>query len=134
MSDDHALLAGHLDWSHRDPFDRMLAAQAMIESMAIITGDPALVGSPGVPTTARQGRGVTVSLASMSARGSTLPPTWTTSSSRGPRPAACPRRLHRGVEEVRPKWVSRPGAVRDCLQLRTRKTSATRRQAHAYAV
>lgn len=50
VSDDHALLAGRLDWSHRDPFDRMLAAQAMIESMVIITGDPALAGCPGVPT------------------------------------------------------------------------------------
>ena len=50
VTEDHALLAGRLDWSHRDPFDRMLAAQAMIESLVIITGDPAFAGCPGVPT------------------------------------------------------------------------------------
>ena len=50
VAEDHALLAGRLEWNHRDPFDRMLAAQAMIESMMIITGDPAFAGCPGVPT------------------------------------------------------------------------------------
>ena len=50
VTEDHALLAGRLDWNHRDPFDRMLAAQAMIESLVIITGDPAFTGCPGVPT------------------------------------------------------------------------------------
>ena len=50
VTEDHALLAGRLDWNHRDPFDRMLAAQAMIESLVIITGDPAFAGCPGVPT------------------------------------------------------------------------------------
>ena len=50
VNEDHALLAGRLDWNHRDPFDRMLAAQAMTESLMIITGDPAFAGCPGVPT------------------------------------------------------------------------------------
>jgi len=50
VTEDHALLAGRLDWNHRDPFDRMLAAQAMIESLMIITADPAFAGCPGVPT------------------------------------------------------------------------------------
>ena len=50
VAEDHALLAGRLDLNHRDPFDRMLAAQAMMESMVIITGDPAFAGCPGVPT------------------------------------------------------------------------------------
>ena len=50
VTEDHAPLAGRLDWNHRDPFDRMLAAQAMIESLVIITGDPAFAGCPGVPT------------------------------------------------------------------------------------
>ena len=50
VTEDHALLAGRLDWNHRDPFDRMLAAQAMIESLVIITSDPAFAGCPGVPT------------------------------------------------------------------------------------
>lgn len=50
MSDEHALLAGRLEWGHRDPFDRMLAAQAMTESMTLITKDPALVEFSGVAT------------------------------------------------------------------------------------
>ncbi|HLS15723.1 MAG TPA: type II toxin-antitoxin system VapC family toxin [Beutenbergiaceae bacterium] len=40
ISDDHALLAGGLDWEHRDPFDRMLAAQALSDSLVLITRDP----------------------------------------------------------------------------------------------
>jgi PIN domain nuclease of toxin-antitoxin system len=38
---EHSLLAGRLPAPHRDPFDRMLAAQALIEGMILITGDPA---------------------------------------------------------------------------------------------
>ncbi len=36
----HALVAGDLPMHHRDPFDRMLVAQAQIEQMAIMTVDP----------------------------------------------------------------------------------------------
>ena len=36
----HALRAGSLQWDHRDPFDRMLAAQAEIEGIPLITADP----------------------------------------------------------------------------------------------
>lgn len=43
VTTNHALLAGSLEWSHRDPFDRMLAAQSMFESIALITKDPAPV-------------------------------------------------------------------------------------------
>lgn len=50
VAEEHALLAGRLEWDHRDPFDRMLAAQAMIESLVIITGDPAFTDCPGVRT------------------------------------------------------------------------------------
>lgn len=50
VAEDHALLAGRLEWDHRDPFDRMLAAQAMIESLVLITGDPTFASCPGVPT------------------------------------------------------------------------------------
>ncbi len=46
--EDHALLAGGLDWEHRDPFDRMLAAQAMIESLTLITADEAFRGIAGL--------------------------------------------------------------------------------------
>jgi len=38
----HALLAGSLRQDHRDPFDRMLAAQAEIERLTLVTADPAL--------------------------------------------------------------------------------------------
>ena len=50
VAEDHALLAGRLEWDHRDPFDRMLAAQAMIESLVLITGDPVFADCPGVST------------------------------------------------------------------------------------
>ncbi|KLO29307.1 twitching motility protein PilT [Mycolicibacter heraklionensis] len=49
ITEEHALLAGRLDWDHRDPFDRMLAAQAIIESITLITGDAAFAGLAGVP-------------------------------------------------------------------------------------
>jgi PIN domain nuclease of toxin-antitoxin system len=35
----HALAAGALDWAHRDPFDRMLAAQALAEKATLVTAD-----------------------------------------------------------------------------------------------
>ena len=38
----HALKAGLLEGDHRDPFDRLLAAQAMIDDLTIITNDRAL--------------------------------------------------------------------------------------------
>ena len=37
---EHARLAGALHNSHRDPFDRMLAAQAEIENVPLVTADP----------------------------------------------------------------------------------------------
>jgi PIN domain nuclease of toxin-antitoxin system len=37
----HALRAGGFRDPHRDPFDRMLVAQATLEHMALITSDPA---------------------------------------------------------------------------------------------
>lgn len=36
---DHALRAGTLSGEHRDPFDRMLIAQAQAENLAIISND-----------------------------------------------------------------------------------------------
>ena len=38
----HALRAGMLPDIHRDPFDRMLVAQAQIEGLPILTADPAI--------------------------------------------------------------------------------------------
>jgi PIN domain nuclease of toxin-antitoxin system len=45
----HARLAGDLPLIHRDPFDRMLVAQAMIEGMTLVTSDAALAAY-NVPT------------------------------------------------------------------------------------
>ena len=42
ITDDHALMAGFLPGWHRDPFDRMLAAQAVIEDLVVVTRDPQL--------------------------------------------------------------------------------------------
>lgn len=38
---DHAERAGDLPAHHRDPFDRMLVAQALVEGLTIVTHDPA---------------------------------------------------------------------------------------------
>ena len=40
ISIDHAKTAGSLPLLHRDPFDRMLVAQAQIEDLILITNDP----------------------------------------------------------------------------------------------
>ncbi len=39
---EHALLAASLPPIHRDPFDRMLVAQAQIEGLTLVTADPML--------------------------------------------------------------------------------------------
>jgi PIN domain nuclease of toxin-antitoxin system len=44
----HAWEAGGLPFHHRDPFDRLLIAQARVESLAVVTGDPRF-GAYGVP-------------------------------------------------------------------------------------
>lgn len=35
----HAEAVEHLPWHHRDPFDRLLIAQAMVEEMALVSAD-----------------------------------------------------------------------------------------------
>jgi PIN domain nuclease of toxin-antitoxin system len=42
ISPAHAMLAGSLPPHHRDPFDRMLVAQAQTESLTIVTRDERL--------------------------------------------------------------------------------------------
>ncbi len=37
----HALAAAKLPLAHRDPFDRLLAAQSLVDDLAIVTIDPA---------------------------------------------------------------------------------------------
>jgi PIN domain nuclease of toxin-antitoxin system len=46
ISVEHALTAGDFDQPHRDPFDRMLAAQAVVEGATLITRDAALAQFP----------------------------------------------------------------------------------------
>ena len=41
LSLEHARHAGLMISAHRDPFDRLLAAQAEIEDLALVTADPA---------------------------------------------------------------------------------------------
>lgn len=48
LNDRHALLAGRLDWDHKDPFDRLLAAQAITEGLTLVTADRAFDDLPGV--------------------------------------------------------------------------------------
>lgn len=48
---EHTLRAGALDPHHRDPFDRMLVAQALVEGFTIVTRDPRFEPY-GVPTLA----------------------------------------------------------------------------------
>jgi PIN domain nuclease of toxin-antitoxin system len=44
----HGVTAGMLQWSHRDPFDRMLAAQAMAEGFVLLSADPVFAGLAGL--------------------------------------------------------------------------------------
>jgi len=39
ISNSQAHYAGKMDWSHRDPFDRLLVAQACIDGLTLITDD-----------------------------------------------------------------------------------------------
>ncbi|MGH3445520.1 MAG: PIN domain-containing protein [Nocardioidaceae bacterium] len=48
VSSRHALIAGTMSWAHRDPFDRMLAAQSLIENAILVTTDAALAELPGL--------------------------------------------------------------------------------------
>lgn len=45
---EHGLVAGRLDWSHRDPFDRLLVAQATVDVLTLVTADPAMLAAPGI--------------------------------------------------------------------------------------
>lgn len=48
INGEHAKLAGELPQHHRDPFDRVVIAQAMIEQRVLVSSD-ALVSRYGVP-------------------------------------------------------------------------------------
>ncbi|MXY00078.1 MAG: type II toxin-antitoxin system VapC family toxin [Chloroflexi bacterium] len=42
IGSDHAIAVGHLPSIHRDPFDRILLAQALVEDVTLFTVDPVL--------------------------------------------------------------------------------------------
>lgn len=48
---EHAVVAGRLPPHHGDPFDRMLVAQAQVESLTLVTRDP-VFGKYDVPVLA----------------------------------------------------------------------------------
>jgi PIN domain nuclease of toxin-antitoxin system len=50
VSAPHTLAAGQLDWEHKDPFDRILAAQAMVEGLTLVTADENLQAFEPVTT------------------------------------------------------------------------------------
>jgi len=41
VTSDHAWQVRHLPFHHRDPFDRLLIAQAQVERLPVLTADPA---------------------------------------------------------------------------------------------
>lgn len=43
ISHEHAIAAGHLPFIHRDPFDRMLIAQAQCEDLTLLTRDDQII-------------------------------------------------------------------------------------------
>jgi PIN domain nuclease of toxin-antitoxin system len=47
MTGAHAVALGSLPPIHRDPFDRMLVAQAIAEGLTLVTSDPAVAKYPG---------------------------------------------------------------------------------------
>jgi PIN domain nuclease of toxin-antitoxin system len=46
MTGAHAVAIASLPPLHRDPFDRMLVAQAIVEGLTLVTADPALAKYP----------------------------------------------------------------------------------------
>ncbi len=47
ISSDHAVAVGSLPNHHKDPFDRLLVAQATVEGFTLLTSDPLVAAYPG---------------------------------------------------------------------------------------
>ena len=45
-----AILAGRLPWEHKDPFDRVIVAQALRRNLTIATRDPKIIDVAMTPT------------------------------------------------------------------------------------
>ena len=50
LSITHTHFAGKLKWTHRDPFDRLLAAQAIVDNLKLLTSDSVFDELSGVVT------------------------------------------------------------------------------------
>jgi PIN domain nuclease of toxin-antitoxin system len=48
IATDHTILGGAMSWSHRDPFDRVIAATAMVEGIALVSSDAVFSGVNGL--------------------------------------------------------------------------------------
>lgn len=48
LSTKDMMQAGTVQWEHRDPFDRMIVAQAQLRGLTIVTKDSAIRAFPGV--------------------------------------------------------------------------------------
>ncbi|MDN5789667.1 MAG: type II toxin-antitoxin system VapC family toxin [Micrococcales bacterium] len=48
VTSQHAILAASLTWLHRDPFDRLLVAQALVDNLVLVTTDTAVTGVVGL--------------------------------------------------------------------------------------
>lgn len=47
VGSEHAVAVGNLPPIHKDPFDRILVAQAQVEGITLLTVDPLVAGYPG---------------------------------------------------------------------------------------
>ena len=47
ITSEHAVNVDHLPSTHKDPFDRILVAQATVEGITLLTNDQKLVNFPG---------------------------------------------------------------------------------------
>lgn len=50
IGSDDAILAGRLPWDHRDPFDRMIVAQALRRNLTVATRDTKILAAALIPT------------------------------------------------------------------------------------
>ncbi|WP_183509154.1 MULTISPECIES: type II toxin-antitoxin system VapC family toxin [unclassified Mycolicibacterium] len=50
IDSDDAILAGRLPWEHRDPFDRVIVAQALRRNLTLATRDAKILAAALIPT------------------------------------------------------------------------------------
>lgn len=48
LTSQHAILAGSLRWRRRDPFDRLLVAQALVDNLVLVTTDAVMTEVVGL--------------------------------------------------------------------------------------